>query len=456
MEPRLVLKHEGRESTSILRGESFRVGSGPGNAVVLRGPAIGREHLEFKRAGDLWKVIDLESASGTKVNGRFVNQHSLLHGDEIEIGTARMVYLSEGQAPAAPAPIPAAAPAAPAVPIPAVAPIPEAAPAAPAPVAPAYRPRPQAPSRPPGTARPRPARFRAKGGLEMPILWGLIALFGIGAVAAMTGGIGKRTTANEKLAARMKGLNGNRRFEEVLALEGEADRSETQYLRLVDDELELARNSLMADRMGVLEKESEKFLMWQIQKWNQDNRHDSRGLIERYDQYLERFPGTANWHGIAEKRLRLAGAPSPIYLRLLKERAHETLPGAMPALTEDGRLPFGTLLRVAGDEADGHVEKERFADALAVYDRFLEASVDTMPAAESEPFRNEVKKRMGRIEKKAFAAFEKLEQEAFVLMETGKLDEADRMYKEAARTYGIDEILARCKVEIDRIREMRR
>ncbi|MHC4922805.1 MAG: FHA domain-containing protein, partial [Planctomycetota bacterium] len=108
----------------------MRVGSGPRNQIVIHDDDISREHAEIKSGPGGWKIVDLESVSGTKVNGNYVNQQVLQDGDRIEIGSAVLTFdagTAGGGAPrpvaAAPAPAPAPAAVAPA-PVAAAAPSP--------------------------------------------------------------------------------------------------------------------------------------------------------------------------------------------------------------------------------------------------------------------------------------------------------------------------------------------
>jgi hypothetical protein len=293
-------------------------------------------------------------------------------------------------------------------------------------------------------------RTPGKGGIESFVIWGMIGVFCLAVLFVVSGNVGEDNTPNRILAAKMKGLNREGKFEEVIAMASEVDPQDKDYVILVEEQVELAKSSVHGQRMAKLEEESIRYIHWNIQKWHQDNRRNTDGLVARYDEYLRKFPGTANWNDIADKRLKLAGAPSPYSLRG---------DGAPPEEDAEGgsiSASVPRLLKAAGEEADKFVRREPFGEAMMVYERFLENSVSSLSPADQEPFEAEVKKRIARVEKKAFDAFERLEQKAFTLMETGEWDKADRMYKNAAQSYGIDAIVDRCKVEIDRIRKMRR
>jgi pSer/pThr/pTyr-binding forkhead associated (FHA) protein len=52
-----------------------------------------RIHAEIRRSADGHTIADVGSGNGTSVNGRrATEQHHLIDGDEIEIGTTRLTY----------------------------------------------------------------------------------------------------------------------------------------------------------------------------------------------------------------------------------------------------------------------------------------------------------------------------------------------------------------------------
>ena len=182
--PKLYIAEEAGESVYEIFDSEVTFGRGAANGVQISDSHASKVHAAIRRLQGHWKLIDLESRSGTRVNGSFHNQHWLSDGDVVTIGSAIVRYAAEGapegppavseaegavtRAPTAPArpaarrPVravpaaPVAVPAAPVVPRvaqPAVAP----APAAPSPRAPAPA-RAGAPSRAAAPSRNRPSR----------------------------------------------------------------------------------------------------------------------------------------------------------------------------------------------------------------------------------------------------------------------------------------------------------
>ena len=94
MKARLLVQLSGAEFAFDLRGESVRVGAASTNGLVLRDPGVGREHFEVRRQGSVWRLVDLESASGTRVNGLYVNS-ALAKTEALENGFDEAIMLND-------------------------------------------------------------------------------------------------------------------------------------------------------------------------------------------------------------------------------------------------------------------------------------------------------------------------------------------------------------------------
>ena len=50
---------------------------------------VSREHAQMRRTADGWKVLDLNSTNGVKINGQqIVAEQLLVNGDELAFGTS--------------------------------------------------------------------------------------------------------------------------------------------------------------------------------------------------------------------------------------------------------------------------------------------------------------------------------------------------------------------------------
>jgi hypothetical protein len=88
---RLVLREGGRRLVCpVLPGKPLTMGRAMGNTIVLPNPALSSSHLRIEWREDDWWLTDLESANGTRVNGREVDETVLVEGDVIEAGDRQM------------------------------------------------------------------------------------------------------------------------------------------------------------------------------------------------------------------------------------------------------------------------------------------------------------------------------------------------------------------------------
>jgi pSer/pThr/pTyr-binding forkhead associated (FHA) protein len=62
------------------------------NDIPVKDTKASREHAKIYKQGDRFAIVDLNSSNGTFVNGAKVTKHLLEPGDEIEIGTVRLLF----------------------------------------------------------------------------------------------------------------------------------------------------------------------------------------------------------------------------------------------------------------------------------------------------------------------------------------------------------------------------
>lgn len=86
-----------------LDGDRLVIGRTDDNEIVLNHRSISRHHACIVRAGDRWKIIDMQSANGLRVNGEEVSEAPLVLGSRIELGHIHLrVVGPEGQSVSAP------------------------------------------------------------------------------------------------------------------------------------------------------------------------------------------------------------------------------------------------------------------------------------------------------------------------------------------------------------------
>ena len=65
------------------------------NDIVLNQAQISREHAVIRLEGDTFRLIDLDSSNGTKINGQRIKDHILTDGDRFTIGRFQLVFHKE-------------------------------------------------------------------------------------------------------------------------------------------------------------------------------------------------------------------------------------------------------------------------------------------------------------------------------------------------------------------------
>jgi hypothetical protein len=81
---RAVLAGEGRRT--VLDVNPFTIGRSRDCDMVIDDPNISRRHAELRGDGDSWRIADLGSTNGIKVNRRRVDEALLRSGDRITLG----------------------------------------------------------------------------------------------------------------------------------------------------------------------------------------------------------------------------------------------------------------------------------------------------------------------------------------------------------------------------------
>ena len=79
-----------------LDGPAIVVGRHSGAGVRLADTRVSRRHFELRSQGDSYRLVDLGSGNGTRVNGVAVQSADLRPGDRVEVGDTVLVYASGG------------------------------------------------------------------------------------------------------------------------------------------------------------------------------------------------------------------------------------------------------------------------------------------------------------------------------------------------------------------------
>ena len=69
-------------------------GRHPDSGIFLDDITVSRRHAEVRRVGDGYKVADVGSLNGTYLNRQRVEEAELHDGDELQIGTFKLLFLA--------------------------------------------------------------------------------------------------------------------------------------------------------------------------------------------------------------------------------------------------------------------------------------------------------------------------------------------------------------------------
>ena len=88
--PRLIISGVTHE----LVDEAITIGRGPDNTIVVNDPSISTHHSQLLLERDTYRLKDLDSTNGTRVNGKPVTETVLRFDDRIRFGAAEARYES--------------------------------------------------------------------------------------------------------------------------------------------------------------------------------------------------------------------------------------------------------------------------------------------------------------------------------------------------------------------------
>lgn len=72
-----------------LDGDTLKIGRQASCRVVFNDSNVSREHAQLRRTAEGWKILDLGSTNGTKINGLKISEEQLLvNGDDLSFGTS--------------------------------------------------------------------------------------------------------------------------------------------------------------------------------------------------------------------------------------------------------------------------------------------------------------------------------------------------------------------------------
>lgn len=85
--PRLILRSSDTGPiTHELTDETITIGRSPDNMIVLDDPSVSGRHAHLQQSGDVYRLKDLNSTNGTRVNNETITEVTLRIGDRLWFG----------------------------------------------------------------------------------------------------------------------------------------------------------------------------------------------------------------------------------------------------------------------------------------------------------------------------------------------------------------------------------
>ncbi len=424
------------------------IGRGAANAVQVHDSHASKMHAAIRKIEGHWKVVDLESKNGTRVNGEFRNQHWLTDGDTIAIGDAAMRYAGEG----APDGAPGAAPQAAVAPVVARTPQAPARTPAPAPAAaPAFTPTPAAPARAPGARSRRRADdyddYDDSEGERLPRRRSssnatIVVLGGIGALAflalmffLMDSGSG--LTHNQEVEKKANAYALNMEYDKAIKYARKHGRSdEVHYDRIRDD---IAKWEEMLEQEPMRKRNEEARLYFEhevIRRTHspvlkpQGSRLDSEAA-EVMRQFLLTYGDTST----AALLLHADYEPYKHFRKIMREHAKDTA------------SPRDILKRISLDLQNDLLVK-RFGDAVKRLENVRDVQGLMISRDRAQELRRLVDARIANIKEQARRAFDLDMEEAERLMSGGDKRKARRALNNMIDTYGLPSLVNEAKAKL--------
>lgn len=413
--PSLKIREAGKERFHQIEGDVVTIGRGPTNTIPIEDAKASKDHCRLERAGERWRMVDLESKNGTRVNGAVRNKAWLGHGDTIQIGTAEIRFGLEG----GPARVAAKAPAPPAA----------AAPAA------AFD----------DEAPPPPRRYAPDRGMDKLVIAGLSVL-GMVVVFIVANNVAEwigGDKVNPKLIEQARAMERNEQYEEAIRFlqdqadpDGSAYPEVQKYLR----DLEAKIPAYRRQKQEVLARKVHSDLSRRVRSYHRGAESVTAEDVLKLVQKLKTDYAGTDQTALAEREFEVW------FKGIVPERAINLM-GTDSKLQKDWEE---TLERY-----DEYRKEWRFREARETVERFLATRGAVLDADQLERYRAERDQRLRAIEQSAQGIYEARAQVARDLVKNKRYDQAINVFQEIVDKFGLDQYIRKAQAEIEKIRAMK-
>jgi len=89
----LIARGANKGSRFLITAEGASIGRSPASAIFLDDVTVSRSHATITKVANSFVLKDLGSLNGTYINNISITEHSLVSGDEFQIGKFHLLFV---------------------------------------------------------------------------------------------------------------------------------------------------------------------------------------------------------------------------------------------------------------------------------------------------------------------------------------------------------------------------
>jgi hypothetical protein len=89
----LIVRGANKGSRFLVTAEGASIGRSPASAIFLDDVTVSRSHASITKNADAFILKDLGSLNGTYINNVSITEHTLVSGDEFQIGKFHLLFV---------------------------------------------------------------------------------------------------------------------------------------------------------------------------------------------------------------------------------------------------------------------------------------------------------------------------------------------------------------------------
>ncbi len=431
------------------------LGRGAANSVQLHDGTASKHHASIRNIEGHWKLVDIESRNGVRVNGLYRNQHWLVDGDTLHIGDVMLHYATDGAPSGPPDSMREAAPLSAAVPaVSGSLPVTPVAVGAP-PTAPGRRMPAAAPA---GATQPargrgerrqrdddeereerRPRRRTSQNSPVIMVLGGIAAIAFLGLMFALLGG-GK--DINQTVRVKAGNMAADYRLKEAVAYaEANGDPTAAFWEEL---ELDIRKWKRQIAMMPNVQRNKEAATWFEMNIERQAKTEDRSGpqskgalsdseIADLLREFLETYGDTS------KARQLVAREPT---LRHYKEYQ-----GWMLANARSDVDPV-SIVRAVETRVDDHAARHQYGDAVRILESLKARQRLLVISDKAEEVRRMANDKIATVRREARSAFDQLMRKVDNLAADGENRRAKRLLQDVVDTWGLPNLISEAEVRM--------